>query len=692
MIRFGKRVVKLRVPILIAAVLLLVPSLFGYLNTRINYDILSYLPGDIETMEGQEILLEEFGTGAFSVCVVSGMEEKEISALEETLKDVSHVKDVLWYGSVADISVPVEMLPSKAGEALQNAETGSSLLIITFDTSMSADETLDAIEEIRELTERKCLLSGMSAVVTDIKKICNSEAVIYVLIAVILSALALAVTMDSYLIPVIFLLSIGMAIAYNLGTNRISGEISFITQALAAVLQLAVTMDYSIFLWHSYEENQIRYPGDKNRAMAHAVSQTLSSVVGSSITTIAGFLAMCFMTFTLGKDLGIVMAKGVVFGVAGCVTILPAMILVMDPWIEKTKHKPVIPDFGKIGNFVTKHYRIFLIVFAVVIGPMFYAQNHNQVYYDLVGTLPKELMSVEAGDTLEQEYQLGAAHVILADSKLSKKDAYQMEKELKDVRGVKLALGMDSVTGPLIPDEMASKKLRETLDNGTRQMIYVLSEYKTGTDEVNEQCDTIREIIKRYDKTAMLIGEAPCTQDLITITDRDFTIVNAASILLIFFIIAIVLKSVSLPVILVSVIEFAIFINMGIPYYTKTTLPFIASIVIGTIQLGATVDYAILMTNRYKRERSRGAEKKEAIVTALNTSLQSVVVSAFSFFAATFGVGMYSSIDMISSLCMLLSRGAIVSLLVVAFILPALFMVFDKIILHTSIGFQQKKN
>lgn len=692
MIRFRKRVVKLRVPILIAAVLLLVPSLFGYLNTRINYDILSYLPGDIETMEGQEILLEEFGTGAFSVCVVSGMEEKEISALEETLKDVSHVKDVLWYGSVADISVPVEMLPSKAGEALQNAETGSSLLIITFDTSMSADETLDAIEEIRELTERKCLLSGMSAVVTDIKKICNSEAVIYVLIAVILSALALAVTMDSYLIPVIFLLSIGMAIAYNLGTNRISGEISFITQALAAVLQLAVTMDYSIFLWHSYEENQIRYPGDKNRAMAHAVSQTLSSVVGSSITTIAGFLAMCFMTFTLGKDLGIVMAKGVVFGVAGCVTILPAMILVMDPWIEKTKHKPVIPDFGKIGNFVTKHYRIFLIVFAVVIGPMFYAQNHNQVYYDLVGTLPKELMSVEAGDTLEQEYQLGAAHVILADSKLSKKDAYQMEKELKDVRGVKLALGMDSVTGPLIPDEMASKKLRETLDNGTCQMIYVLSEYKTGTDEVNEQCDTIREIIKRYDKTAMLIGEAPCTQDLITITDRDFTIVNAASILLIFFIIAIVLKSVSLPVILVSVIEFAIFINMGIPYYTKTTLPFIASIVIGTIQLGATVDYAILMTNRYKRERSRGAEKKEAIVTALNTSLQSVVVSAFSFFAATFGVGMYSSIDMISSLCMLLSRGAIVSLLVVAFILPALFMVFDKIILHTSIGFQQKKN
>lgn len=684
----GKTVVKFRIPILILSFLLLIPSLLGYLHTRINYDILSYLPKDIETMEGQEILLNEFGTGAFSLCVVSGMEDKEIAVLEEELKEVSHVKDVLWYGSIADLAVPMELLPGDIQTSLKSADTGSSLMIVTFDTSMSADETLEAIEEIRGLTNRQCLLSGMSSVVADIKKICNSEAIMYVVIAALLSALVLALTMDSYLIPVIFLLSIGMAIVYNLGTNRISGEISFITQALAAVLQLAVTMDYSIFLWHSYEENRKEYPEDKNQAMANAVSQTVTSVVGSSITTIAGFLAMCFMTFTLGKDLGIVMAKGVVFGVIGCVTILPAMILAMDKWLEKTKHKPVIPDVGIIGAFVTKYYPVFFILFLVVIGPMYYAQSHNTVYYDLVGTLPEELESVEAGNALEEEFDMGAAHVILADSSLSKKDAYQMEKELEKVKGVSLALGLDSVTGPLVPEEMVPQHIREMLDNGTYQMIYVLSEYKTGTDEVNEQCDSIRDIIKRYDSTAMLIGEAPCTQDLIQITDKDFKSVNAASILLIFLIIALVLKSVSLPVILVAVIEFAIFINMGIPHYTKTVLPFIASIVIGTIQLGATVDYAILMTNKYKAERSGGAGKKEAVTAALNHSLQSVLVSALSFFAATFGVGMYSSIDMISSLCTLLARGAIVSLFVVAFVLPAMFMVFDGVIVRTSVGFR----
>ncbi len=688
MIRFGKKVVKFRIPILVVSVLLLIPSAIGYLQTRINYDILSYLPEDIETMQGQEILLDEFGTGAFSVCVVSGMEDKDISVLEEELKEVDHVKDVLWYGSVADLSMPVELLPSDFRDTLRNTDTGSSLLILTFDTSMSADETLQAIEEIRGLTERNCLLGGMSAVVTDIKKICNSEAVMYVVIAAVLSALVLGLAMDSFLIPAVFLLSIGMAIIYNLGTNRIAGEISFITQALAAVLQLAVTMDYSIFLWHSYEENQTRYPGDKKRAMAHAISQTVTSVVGSSITTIAGFLAMCFMTFTLGMDLGIVMAKGVVFGVIGCVTILPSMVLVFDKWLEKTKHKPLLPDLGKIGGFVTKHYPVFILLFLVIAGPMFYAQNHNQVYYDLVGTLPKDLESVAAGDALEEEFRMGATHVILADSSLTKKKAYQMEKELQEVKGVKAALGLDAVTGPLVPDAMVPEHIREVLDNGTYQMIYVLSEYKTGTDEVNAQCDAIRHIVKRYDKTAMLIGEAPCTQDLITITDRDFKIVNAASIVLIFLIIAAVLKSVSLPVILVAVIEFAIFINMGIPYYTKTVLPFIASIVIGTIQLGATVDYAILMTNKYKRERSRGAGKKEAVTAALNQSLQSVFVSALSFFAATFGVGIYSSIDMISSLCMLLARGAIISLLVVAFVLPAMFLLFDRLILKTSRGFQ----
>lgn len=688
MIRFGKKVVKFRVPILILSFLLLIPSAIGYFSTRINYDILSYLPKDIETMQGQEILLDEFGTGAFSVCVVSGMEDKEISVLENELGEVEHVKDVIWYGSVADLSMPIEMLPSDLKDTLQNADTGSSLLIITFDTSMSADETLDAIEVIRGLTDRQCLLSGMSAVVTDIKKICNSEAIMYVVIASLLSVLVLGLTMDSFLIPFIFLLSIGMAIIYNLGTNIIAGEISFITQALAAVLQLAVTMDYSIFLWHSYEENQEKYKDDKKRAMAHAISQTVTSVVGSSITTIAGFLAMCFMTFTLGMDLGIVMAKGVVFGVIGCVTILPSMILVFDKLLEKTKHRPVIPEIGKTGSFVAKYYPIFLVIFVIVIGPMFYAQNHNKVYYDLVGTLPEDLESVAAGNALEKEFDMGATHVILADSNMPEKEAFQMEKELQDVKGVKLALGLDAVTGPLVPDAMVPANIKEILDNGTYQMIYVMSEYKTGTDEVNAQCDAIREIIKRYDDTAMLIGEAPCTQDLITITDRDFKIVNAASIVLIFLIIAIVLKSISLPVILVAVIEFAIFINMGIPYFTKTVLPFIASIVIGTIQLGATVDYAILMTNKYKRERSRGAEKKEAVITALNSSLQSVLVSALSFFAATFGVAVYSSIDMISSLCMLLARGAIISLFVVAFVLPAMFMVFDKLIIKTSIGFK----
>lgn len=691
MIKFGKWVVKFRIPILIISFLLLIPTGICYMNTRINYDILSYLPGDIETMKGQDILLDEFGTGAFSVAVIDGMEGKDIVQLEDNLKEIEHVKDVIWYGAIADISVPMDVLPGDLQETLQNADTGSQLMIVTFDTSMSADETIDAIEEIRGLTEEQCLLSGMSAVVTDIKKICNSEVLMYVAIAAGLSALVLAITMDSFLIPVIFLLSIGMAIVYNLGTNFISGEISFVTQALAAVLQLAVTMDYSIFLWHSYQENQERYPGDKNRAMAHAISQTLTSVVGSSITTIAGFLAMCFMTFTLGVDLGVVMAKGVVFGVIGCVTILPSMILVFDKWIEKTAHRPLIPDLGRTGKFVTKYFWVFLLLFVVILGPAYYGQSHNEVYYDLMGTLPEELESVKAGTALENDFDMGATHVILASSDLSSKDARNMENEIADVKGVKLALGLDSVLGPSVPKEMVPEDVREMLDNGKYQMIYVMSEYKTGSDEVNEQCDAIREIIKRYDKSAMLIGEAPCTEDLIQITDKDFKTVNAVSIILIFIIIAVVLKSISLPIILVSVIEFAIFINMGIPHYTGTVLPFIASIVIGTIQLGATVDYAILMTNKYKRERSRGAGKQDAIVTALNSSLQSVFVSALSFFAATFGVGMYSSIDMISSLCMLLARGAVISLLVVAFILPAMFMVFDKLICATSIGFREKR-
>ena len=691
MIKFGKTVVKFRIPILILSFLLLIPAGISYINTRINYDILSYLPGDIDTMKGQDILLEDFGTGAFSLCIVEDMSEKQVVDLENEIKGVEHVKDVIWYDTLADISIPMDVLPSEIKDAFNNEDKNATLMIVTFDTSMSADETLDAIEQLRTLTKQQCFMSGMSAVVTDIKKICNSEAIAYVILAAGLSAVVLALTMDSFLVPVFFLLSIGMAIIYNLGTNFVSGEISFITQALAAVLQLAVTMDYSIFLWHSYQENQERFPGDKKRAMAHAISNTVSSVVASSVTTVAGFVAMCFMTFTLGLDLGIVMAKGVVLGVLCCVTVLPAMILTFDGALEKTRHRALIPKFDKMGTFATRKFPIFLVLFVVILIPAVYGYRNTNVYYDLAGTLPADLESVQANNKLEEDFNMGATHIILASSDLSHKDASNMIDEINDLDGVAVALGKDAILGPAVPQEMLPADVKDMLDNGKLQMIYVMSEYKTASDEVNAQCDAIKEIIKRYDPTAMLIGEAPCTEDLITITDKDFKTVSAVSIILVFLIIAISLKSISIPVILVAVIEFGIFINMGIPHYTGSVLPFIASIVIGTIQLGATVDYAILTTNKYKRARNSGAGKQEAIETAMHSCLPSVFVSALSFFAATFGVGVYSSIDMISSLCILLARGAIISFFVVAFILPAMFMVFDRVIIKTSMGFTVKK-
>lgn len=691
MIKFGKAVVKFRIPILILSFLLLIPAGISYINTRINYDILSYLPGDIDTMKGQDILLEDFGTGAFSLCVVEDMSEKQVVDLESEIKGVEHVKDVIWYDTLADISIPMDVLPSEIKDAFNNEDKNATLMIVTFDTSMSADETLDAIEQLRTLTKQQCFMSGMSAVVTDIKKICNSEAIAYVILAAGLSAVVLALTMDSFLVPVFFLLSIGMAIIYNLGTNFVSGEISFITQALAAVLQLAVTMDYSIFLWHSYQENQERFPGDKKRAMAHAITNTVSSVVASSVTTVAGFVAMCFMTFTLGLDLGIVMAKGVVLGVFCCVTVLPAMILTFDGALEKTRHRALIPKFDKMGTFATRKFPIFLVLFVVILIPAVYGYRNTNVYYDLAGTLPADLESVQANNKLEEDFNMGATHIILASSDLSHKDASNMIDEINDLDGMAVALGKDAILGPAVPQEMLPADVKDMLDNGKLQMIYVMSEYKTASDEVNAQCDAIKEIIKRYDPTAMLIGEAPCTEDLITITDKDFKTVSAVSIILVFLIIAISLKSISIPVILVAVIEFGIFINMGIPHYTGSVLPFIASIVIGTIQLGATVDYAILTTNKYKRARNSGAGKQEAIETAMHSCLPSVFVSALSFFAATFGVGVYSSIDMISSLCILLARGAIISFFVVAFILPAMFMVFDRVIIKTSMGFTVKK-
>lgn len=691
MIRFGKWVVKHRSLILIIGILLLIPSAFGYFHTRVNYDILNYLPDEIDTMKGQEIMVDEFGTGAFSMCVVEGMSDKDISKMRKEMCKVDGVKDVLWYDSFLDLSVPVEMLPDSIKDVFINKDADSTILFVLYPNSISADETMDAIENLRKVMNKQCYLSGMSAVVTDTKNLSNKETPIYVLIAVILSTIVLALAMDSAIIPVFFLLSIGMAIVYNLGTNVFKGEISYVTQALAAVLQLGVTMDYSIFLWHSYEEKQQVYPGEKGRAMAHAISNTISSVVGSSITTVAGFIALCFMSFTLGMDLGVVMAKGVVFGVICCVTVLPSMILIFDNAIEKTKHKVILPDLSGISKWVTQHFYIFLILFFILIGPAVYGYTHNTVYYDLAGTLPESLESITANNKLEEQYHMGATHMVLLDANTSSKDVVKMTKEMEKVDGVKAVLGLDSLVGSTIPKNMLPDQIREVFESGKYKMLLIMSEYKVASDEVNEQCDTLKQMVKDCDENGMLIGEAPCTKDLIEITDEDFKMVSAVSIGVIFIIIAFVFKSITLPVILVAVIEFAIFINMGIPTYTKTAIPFIASIVIGTIQLGATVDYAILMTNKYKRARHNGLAKKEAVIEGMKGSVQSIVVSALSFFAATFGVGMYSNIDMISSLCTLMARGALISMVVVILLLPTMFMIFDKVIIHTSAGFINKE-
>ncbi|MEQ2558491.1 MMPL family transporter [Lachnospiraceae bacterium CLA-AA-H185] len=690
MINFGKGVVKLRIPILIVSIILLFPAALGYFHTRVNYDILTYLPKEIDTMKGQDILLDEFGTGAFSMCVVEGMEDQDISKMRKNMEKVDHVKKILWYDSLADLSIPKTMLPDKVQDAFINEDKDATLMVIFFDSSMSSDETMDAIEELRSVADKQCYISGMSAVVTDTKNLSDKEVPIYVLIAVILAVIVLSLTMDSALIPVFFLLSIGMAIIYNLGSNVFFGEISYVTQALAAVLQLGVTMDYSIFLWHSYEENQERFPDDKKRAMAHAISNTLTSVIGSSITTVAGFVALCFMSFTLGLDLGVTMAKGVIFGVICCVTVLPSMILVFDKAIDKTRHKAIIPDLGVISGWVVKHYKAFIVTFIIVLIPALWGYTHYEVYYDLAGTLPGNLDSVIANDKLDETFAMNSTHIILCDSSLEPKEVNEMMSKIDDVDGVKATLGLDSLVGPTVPREMIPSDIKEVVMDENYQMLMISSEYKVASDEVNDQCDKIEKIMKKYDKNAMLIGEAPCTKDLITITNHDFNVVSTVSIGAIFLIIACVFKSISLPIILVAVIEFAIFINMGIPAFTGTKLPFIAGIVIGTIQLGATVDYAILMTTKYRKARYNGVEKQEAITSALGASMQSVIVSALSFFAATFGVGLYSNVDMIASLCSLMARGAIISMFVVIFILPSMFMIFDKIICKTSKGFVQK--
>ena len=682
MVNFGKKVVKYRVLILILGVLLLIPSVFGYLNTRVNYDVLTYLPDNIETMKGQDILVNDFGTGAFSMFIVDGMEEKDVAELKEKIEKVDYVANVIWYDSIADISVPMSMLPDDIYDVF-NSDTGT-MMAIFFDEGTSSDGTMDAIAQIRKIAGKQCFLSGMSAVVTDTKNLAEKETPVYVLIAVILAVIVLGLTMESFFVPLLFMLSIGMAIIYNLGSNYFMGEISYITKALAAVLQLGVTLDYSIFLMHSYEEQQVRYDGDKKRAMAHAISQTFSSVMGSSITTIAGFIALCFMSFTLGLDIGIVMVKGVIFGVIACVTILPSMILCCDKIIEKTQHKPFLPDIGRISDKVTKRYLVYVVLFLLFLFPAIYGNNHTAVYYNLDETLPKDLPSIIANEKLKEDYDMNTTHMILVDSSVSSTDVNKMIKEMDKV-------GLDSLVGPSVPFDMIPESVSSMLKNDKYQLLLVNSEYKVASDEVNAQIKTLNKILHKYDKTGMLIGEGPLTADLIDITDQDFKTVSAVSIGIIFVIILVLFKSISLPVILVGVIEFAIFVNMGIPYYTGTKLPFVASIVIGTIQLGSTVDYAILMTTRYKRERNHGANKHDAITTAHRVSAQSIMVSALSFFAATIGVGLYSNIDMISSLCILMARGALISMVVVIFVLPSMFMVFDKVIVKTSKGFLPKE-
>lgn len=686
MLKLGEKIVSARVVILILSFVLLIPAAYGYIKTRVNYDILSYLPKDIETMVGQDILVDQFGTGAFSLYVVEGMEDKEVSALKSKIENVDHVSKVIWYDSFADLSVPKDMLPEKLYDAFNNDDKDATMMAIIFDDTTSADETMDAIEEIRKISDKQCFLSGMSAVVVDTKKLSEKETPIYVLIAVILSSIILAITMDSIMIPVLFLASIGMAIAYNLGSNIFMGQVSYITKALAAVLQLGVTMDYSIFLWHSYKAQQKEYT-DKKEAMAHAIAETISSVVGSSITTVAGFVALCFMSFTLGLDLGIVMAKGVVFGVIACVTILPSLILVFDKAIEKTTHKVILPEFKGVGKFIAKHYRIFLVLFVIILIPAIYGYNHTKVYYKLDSSLPDSLESVQANTELAKEFNMNSTHMILVTNDQSDKDTRNMMSDIENIDGVKFCLGLDSIIGSGIPSNFIPSEVTEALKSDEWQLILVGSEYEVASDEVNNQCTEIEKTIDSYNDKNMLVGEAPCTKDLIRITDKDFASVSTVSIGAIFIIILCVFGSISLPIVLVAVIEFAIFINMGIPCFTGTELPFIASIVIGTIQLGATVDYAILMTTKYKRNRLNGYRKFDAVATACQESVQSIVVSALSFFAATFGVGLYSDIDMISALCTLMARGALISMCAVILMLPSALMLFDKIIM-----FRYRKN
>ncbi len=683
--KFGKAVVKYRIPIFVLALLLLIPSVFGMVSTRINYDMLTYLPDSMDTVIGQNELMDEFGKGAFSFVIFEDMPDKDVEAVCDKIKQVDHVDTVLWYSSLADISVPKELLPDEVYDAFNAGN--ATMAAVFFDTATSADVTMDAIREIRSIAGKQCFVTGMSALVTDLKDLCEKEEPIYVGIAVLLACAAMVILLDGWLVPFVFLASIGMMILINLGTNYFFGEISYITKALSAVLQLAVTMDYSIFLWHSYNEQRERYPS-KEDAMAAAIGETLTSVVGSSITTIAGFIALCFMTFTLGRDLGIVMAKGVLFGVLGCVTVLPAMILILDKPLQKTKHRSIIPDMTRLARGTTKVFPAFLIVFALLVAPAYYgySKTNKEVYYDMGECLPSDMEYVIANSKLSDEFDVASTHMVLVSADLENKSVRKMIKEMEQVDGVKYVLGLESVIGSRVPEEILPDSIKSILKSDKWELMLINSEYKVASDNVNGQINSLNSIIKKYDPSGMLIGEAPCMKDMIETTDRDFKVVNAVSIIAIFLIIMAVEKSISLPFILIAVIELAIFINLGLPHYLGQSLPFIAPICISTIQLGATVDYAILMTTRYKAERISGRGRTEAVRTALSTSIPSIIVSGLGLFAATFGVAVYSDIDIISSMCMLMARGAIVSMFCVVFFLPALLMLCDRLICATTLG------
>ena len=682
-IKFGKWLTRHKAVVLIIAFLLLIPATIGYVSTRINYDLLSYLPNSLETVSGQDTMVDEFGMGAFSMIVVEDMEKKDIVALKEKLKKVNHVEDVIWYDDAMDITVPTEMLPDKLREGLFNGN--ATMMIALFDNTTSADSTMDAITEMRGIVKKQAFISGMSGVVTDIKNLAMAEMPIYVVVAAVLSLLILLLTMDSLVTPFIFLFGIGMAIVYNMGTNMVFGEISYITQALTAILQLGVTMDYSIFLLESYEANKVRYDGDKNRAMAHAISNTFTSVTSSSVTTIAGFAALCFMTFKLGMDLGLVMAKGVIIGVIVCLTVLPALILCFDKAIDKTTHKNLIPNLDGLSKKIVKGWPVVLVLFLVLLGPAMYGNSNYEIYYDIAGALPQSLDSAVANKKLEEKFNMNSTHIVLMKNGMASKEKSEMLKKIEDVKGVKWALGIDSFKGVSIPSSMIPKKLESKLKSDNYEIAFVCSDYKAATDEVNSQIADINKIVKKYSKDSMVIGEAPLTKDLQDVTDIDLVNVNYVSVAAIFLIILITFKSILIPVILVMVIEFAVFLNMSVPFYTHESLPFVASIVIGTIQLGATVDYAILMTSRYHKERVvRRKSKKEAIDIAHKTSIKSIMISGMCLFASTFGVTMSSSIDMIKSICTLLSRGAVISTIVVILVLPAMLTVFDKWICKTT--------